>query len=136
VPADWAGTLAATKRLERVRTGCFPTSPRDDLSDSKRAGSSRIVLKRRYRMSINQSTRNQLCAALIAGCLSSVAFAQASDPAAAPVTHADKKAAKEQAKADKKSSVAQAKADKKKTEAQADADEENAEAKLKDAKKQ
>jgi hypothetical protein len=76
-------------------------------------------------MSINQSTRNQLCAALIAACLSSVAFAQASDPAAAPVTHADKK-----------SSVAQAKADKKKTEAQADADEENAEAKLKDAKKQ
>lgn len=87
-------------------------------------------------MSIAQSTRKQIYAALIAGCLSSMAFAQASDPAAAPVTHADKKAAKEQAKADKKASVAQAKADKKKTDAQADADKANADATLKDAKKQ
>lgn len=77
-------------------------------------------------------------AALIAGCLSSVAFAQASDPAAAPapVTHADKKAAKEQSSADKKASVAQAKADKKKADAQADADKAHADANLKDAKKQ
>jgi len=79
---------------------------------------------------------SRLGALLIAGCLSSVAFAQASDPAAAPVTHADKKAAKQQAKADKKVAVAQAKADKEKTEAQADADKANAEANLKDAKKQ
>ena len=87
-------------------------------------------------MKITNSTRNQIYAALIAGCLSSVAFAQASDPAAAPVTHADKKATKEQSKADKKASVAQAKADKKKTDAQTDADKANADASLKDAKKQ
>jgi hypothetical protein len=91
-------------------------------------------------MNITRSTKNRIYAALIAGCLSSVTFAQASDPAAAPaatpVTHADKKAAKEQSKADKKASVAQAKADKKKTDAQADADKANADASLKDAKKQ
>jgi len=93
-------------------------------------------------MSITQPTKStksatgRLCAAVIAGCLSSVAFAQASDPAAATATHADKKAAKEQAKADKKAAVAQAKADKQKTEAQADADKANADANLKDAKKQ
>jgi hypothetical protein len=89
-------------------------------------------------MNINRSTKNRIYAALIAGCLtslSSVAFAQASGPAA-PVTHADKKAAKEQSKADKKASVAQAKADQKKTDAQADADKANADANLKDAKKQ
>ncbi|CAH2907175.1 MAG: hypothetical protein CPSOU_1023 [uncultured Paraburkholderia sp.] len=72
-----------------------------------------------------KTAAGRLGALLIAGCLSSVAFAQASDPAAAPVTHADKKAAKQQAKADKE-----------KTEAQADADKANAEANLKDAKKQ
>ncbi|WP_027804052.1 hypothetical protein [Paraburkholderia dilworthii] len=83
-----------------------------------------------------KSAAGRFCALLIAGCLSSVAFAQASDPAAAPVTHADKKAAKQQAKADKKAAVAQAKADKEKTEAQADADKASAEANLKDAKKQ
>jgi hypothetical protein len=87
-------------------------------------------------MNITRSTKNQIYAALIAGCLSSVAFAQTSDPAAAPVTHADKKAAKEQSKADKKASVAQAKADKKKTDAQTDADKANADASLKDAKKE
>lgn len=87
-------------------------------------------------MSLSRSTKHQVLAALIAGCLSSVVFAQASDPAAAPVTHADKKASKEQSKADKKASVAQAKADKKKTDAQADADKANADANLKDAKKQ
>ncbi|MFM0072356.1 hypothetical protein PQQ86_14445 [Paraburkholderia sediminicola] len=87
-------------------------------------------------MNIAQPMKNRIYAALIAGCLSSVAFAQASDPAVAPVTHADKKAAKEQSKADKKTSVAQAKADKKKTDAQADADKVNADASLKDAKKQ
>jgi hypothetical protein len=83
-----------------------------------------------------KSPTARLCALLIAGCLSSTAFAQASDPAAAPVTHADQKAAKQQAKADKKAAVAQAKADKEKTEAQADADKAHAEANLKDAKKQ
>ncbi|XUW87618.1 hypothetical protein OH764_12450 [Burkholderia sp. M6-3] len=82
-----------------------------------------------------KSPTARLCALLIAGCLSSAAFAQASDPAA-PVTHADQKAAKQQAKADKKAAVAQAKADKEKTEAQADADKAHAEANLKDAKKQ
>jgi uncharacterized membrane protein YqiK len=95
-----------------------------------------ISFQRRYRMSITQSMKTTLVAALIAGCLSSGAFAQASDPAAAPVTHADKKAAKEQSKADKKASVAQAKADKKKTDAQAEADKASADANLKDAKKQ
>lgn len=87
-------------------------------------------------MSMTSPTKNRICSALIAGCLSSVAFAQTSDPAAAPVTHADKKAAKEQSKADKKAAVAQAKADKTKTDAQADADKANADANLKDAKKQ
>ncbi|MFM0201411.1 hypothetical protein PQR53_16240 [Paraburkholderia fungorum] len=87
-------------------------------------------------MTITKLTKNRMYAALLAGCLSSVAFAQTSDPSAAPVTHADKKAVKEQSKADKKASVAQAKADKKKTEAQADADKANADANLKDAKKQ
>ena len=87
-------------------------------------------------MNITQSTKNRIYAALIAGCLSSVAFAQTSDPAVAPVTHADKKAAKQQSKADKKAAVAQAKADKTKTDAQADADKANADANLKDAKKQ
>jgi hypothetical protein len=87
-------------------------------------------------MKITQTTKNRVFAALIAGCLSSMAFAQTSDPAAAPVTHADKKAAKEQSKADKKAAVAQAKADKQKTDAQADADKASADATLKDAKKQ
>ncbi|WP_345811209.1 hypothetical protein AAGS40_10590 [Paraburkholderia sp. PREW-6R] len=87
-------------------------------------------------MTITRATKHQIVAALLAGCVSSVAFAQASDPTAAPATHADKKAAKEQAKADKKAAVAQAKADKKKTDAQADADKANADAAVKDAKKQ
>ena len=87
-------------------------------------------------MSITRSTKYRIYAALIVGCLSSVAFAQASDPAAAPVTHVDKKAVKEQSKADKKAAVAQATADRKKTDAQADADKANADANLKDAKKQ
>ena len=78
---------------------------------------------------------NWIVAALIAGCVSPVAFAQTNDSTATP-THADKKAAKEQAKADKKSDVAQAKADKSKTEAQSDADKAAADAKEKDAKKQ
>ncbi|APA84216.1 hypothetical protein BJG93_01470 [Paraburkholderia sprentiae WSM5005] len=87
-------------------------------------------------MNINHSTRNRIYAALIVGCLSSAGFAQTATPAAAPTTHADKKAAKEQAKADKKAAVAQAKADKTKTDAQADADKASAEANVKDAKKQ
>ncbi|KXU88573.1 hypothetical protein CI15_11780 [Paraburkholderia monticola] len=87
-------------------------------------------------MNLNRSTKNQIYAALLAACLSSAAFAQTTDPAAAPATHADKKAAKEQAKADKKATVAQAKADKAKTDAQADADKASADANLKDAKKQ
>jgi hypothetical protein len=87
-------------------------------------------------MNLNRSTRNRIYAALIAGCLSSAVFAQTSDPATAPATHADKKAAKEQAKADKKAAVAQAKADKTKTDAQADADKASADANLKDTKKQ
>lgn len=81
---------------------------------------------------------NRLSAALIAGCLSTIAFAQTApshDPVSEPVTHADNKAAKEQAKADKKASVAQAKADKEKSEAQSDADKAAADARLKDAKK-
>ncbi|MGF7132510.1 regulator of protease activity HflC (stomatin/prohibitin superfamily) [Paraburkholderia sp. EB58] len=77
---------------------------------------------------------NRIYAALIAGCLSSVALAQ-TNPSAEP-THADKKAAKAQAKADKKSDVAQAKADKSRTEAQTDADKAAADAKEKDAKKE
>ncbi|MGF6608672.1 regulator of protease activity HflC (stomatin/prohibitin superfamily) [Paraburkholderia sp. WSM4175] len=87
-------------------------------------------------MNINRSTRNRIYAVLMAGCLSSAVFAQTTDPAAAPPTHADKKAAKEQAKADKKAAVAQAKADKTKADAQADADKASATADLKDAKKQ
>ena len=87
-------------------------------------------------MSTLKPMMNRIYAALLVGCLSSVAFAQTSDPAAAPVTHADKKAAKEQANANKKAAVAQAKADKTKTDAQADADKANADANLKDAKKQ
>ncbi|MBB5443322.1 MULTISPECIES: hypothetical protein [unclassified Paraburkholderia] len=87
-------------------------------------------------MNINRSTRNRIYAALMAGCLSSAVFAQTTDPAAAPPTHADKKAAKEQAKADKKAAVAQAKADKTKADAQADADKASAAANVKDAKKQ
>jgi uncharacterized membrane protein YqiK len=79
---------------------------------------------------------NRIYAALIAGCVSTAAFAQTTDPATTPVTHADKKAAKEQAKADKKSSVAQAKADKEKGAAQAKADKSAADANLTDAKKQ
>ncbi|WP_322101584.1 hypothetical protein [Paraburkholderia sp. J41] len=58
------------------------------------------------------------------------------DPSAAPVTHADQKAAKKQSKADKKAAVAQAKADKEKADAQADADKEKADARVKDAKDQ
>jgi hypothetical protein len=87
-------------------------------------------------MNIKRSTRNRIYAALIAGCLSSAVFAQTSDPAAAPATHADKKAAREQAKADKKAAVAQAKADRTKTDAQADADKASADANVKDARKQ
>ena len=87
-------------------------------------------------MSIDHITKKRIYAALIAGCLSSAGFAQTSEPAASPATHADKKAAKQQAKADKKAAVAQAKADKSKTDAQADADKARAEANLKDAKKQ
>ncbi|WP_144156829.1 hypothetical protein [Paraburkholderia sp. BCC1885] len=78
---------------------------------------------------------SRIYVALIAGCLSSVALAQAADPSATP-THADKKAAKEQSKADKKSDVAQAKANKSKTDAQTDADKAAADAKEKDAKKE
>ncbi|MGF6239141.1 regulator of protease activity HflC (stomatin/prohibitin superfamily) [Paraburkholderia sp. GAS38] len=84
---------------------------------------------------MNKPSMNRIYAALIAGCLSSVALAQTTDPSAAP-THADKKAAKAQAKANKKSDVAQAKADKSKTEAQTDADKAAADAKEKDAKKE
>jgi hypothetical protein len=87
-------------------------------------------------MNINRSSRNRIYAALIAGCLSSAVFAQTAEPAAAPATHADKKAMKEQSKADKKAAVGQAKADKTKTEAQAEADKASADANLKDVKKQ
>ncbi|WP_233831485.1 hypothetical protein [Paraburkholderia sp. ZP32-5] len=87
-------------------------------------------------MNTNNITKKRLYAALITACLSSAVFAQTSEPAATPATHADKKAAKAQAKADKKAAVAQAKADKSKTDAQADADKANADANLKDAKKQ
>lgn len=82
-----------------------------------------------------KSPTARLCALLIAGCLSSAAFAQASDPAAAPVTHADQKAAKQQAKADKRR-LSRKPRPTGKTEAQADADKAHAEATLKDAKKQ
>lgn len=78
---------------------------------------------------------NRIVAALIVGCLSSVAFAQTDSGSTEP-THADKKAAKEQTKANKKADVAQAKADKSKTDAQANADKASADAKEKDAKKE
>jgi hypothetical protein len=84
-------------------------------------------------------TLSALCAALIAGGMTTLAVAQTAqthDPATEPMTHADSKAAKEQAKANKKADIAQAKADKKKADAQADADKANAEAKVKDAKSQ
>ncbi|MBP0591745.1 hypothetical protein J8I87_18825 [Paraburkholderia sp. LEh10] len=86
-------------------------------------------------MKINTSM-SALCAALIAGSVTTFAVAQTHDPATEPMTHADSKAAKEQAKANKKADVAQAKADRKKADAQADADKANAEARLKDAKSQ
>ncbi|CAB3749186.1 hypothetical protein [Paraburkholderia solisilvae] len=85
---------------------------------------------------MSQST-NRLLAGLIAGSVSTFAFAQTThDPATEPTTHADSKAAKEQAKANKKSAVAQAKADKEKADAQSDADKAAADARVKDAKKQ
>ena len=69
---------------------------------------------------------NRLLAALIAGSVSTFAFAQTShDPATEPMTHADNKAAKEQAKADRE-----------KADAQSDADKAAADARVKDAKKQ
>ncbi|HEY1996118.1 hypothetical protein [Paraburkholderia sp.] len=83
---------------------------------------------------MNQSV-SRIAVALIAGCLSAVAFAQTDSGSTEP-THADKKAAKEQAKANKKADVAQAKADKSKTDAQADADKAAADAKEKDARKE
>jgi hypothetical protein len=77
-----------------------------------------------------------LLAALIAGTFASVSAASfAQTTSDAPMTHADKKAAKKQDKADKDAAVAQAKADKKKTEAQSEANEAAADAKLKNAKK-
>ncbi len=82
------------------------------------------------------SSMNRIFAALIAGCVSTLACAQTHDPATEPMTHADNKAAKEQAKANKKAGVAQAKADKEKADAQADADKASADAKVKDAKQQ
>ncbi|HEY3599845.1 MAG TPA: hypothetical protein VGL08_20305 [Paraburkholderia sp.] len=85
---------------------------------------------------MNPSTKT-IYAVLIAGCVSTLAFAQTThDPATEPMTHADNKAAKEQSKANKKAAVAQAKADKEKAEAQSDADKASADAKVKDAKKQ
>jgi len=87
-------------------------------------------------MTKTSKTVSALCAALIAGGMTTLAVAQTHDPATEPMTHADSKAAKAQAKADKKAEVAQAKADKKKAEAQADADKANADAKVKDAKSQ
>lgn len=88
-------------------------------------------------MKKTSKTMSALCAALIAGSMTTFAVAQTThDPATEPMTHADNKAAKEQAKANKTADVAQAKADKKKTDAQADADKANADAKVKDAKSQ
>ena len=88
-------------------------------------------------MSKSSKSTNRLLAALIAGSVSTFAFAQTShDPASEPMTHADNKAAKEQAKANKKSAVAQAKADREKADAQSDADKAAADARVKDAKKQ
>ncbi|AXE97805.1 hypothetical protein [Paraburkholderia hospita] len=88
-------------------------------------------------MKKTSKTMSALCAALIAGSMTTFAVAQTThDPATEPMTHADNKAAKEQAKANKKADVAQAKADKKKADAQADADKANADAKVKDAKSQ
>ncbi|AUT67670.1 MULTISPECIES: hypothetical protein [Paraburkholderia] len=88
-------------------------------------------------MKKTSKTMSALCAALIAGSMTTFAVAQTThDPATEPMTHADNKAAKEQAKANKKADVAQAKADQKKADAQADADKANADAKVKDAKSQ
>lgn len=62
---------------------------------------------------------NALLAALVAGTFASMSAASfARTTSDAPMTHADKKAAKKQAEADKDTAVAQATADKKKTEAQ------------------
>lgn len=83
------------------------------------------------------STSKKLSALLLAGVFATAAgaaFAQSSSTAA-PMTHADKKAAKKQAQADKDADVAQAKADKKKTESQSEANEAAADANLKNAKK-
>jgi len=81
-------------------------------------------------------TMHKLCAALMAGVFATAATASfAQTTTDAPVTHADKKAAKKQADADKDATVAQAKADKKKTESQSKANEAAADANLKDAKK-
>ena len=88
-------------------------------------------------MKTTGKTMTALCAALIAGSVTTLAVAQTThDPATEPMTHADNKAAKEQAKANKKADVAQAKADKKKADAKDDADKANADAKVKDAKSQ
>lgn len=81
-------------------------------------------------------TVGALCAALIAGGMTTLAVAQTHDPASEPATHADGKAVKAQAKADRKADVAQAKADRKKLDAQADADKANAKARVKDAKQE
>jgi sortase (surface protein transpeptidase) len=87
-------------------------------------------------MKKTSKTMSALCAALIAGSMTTFAVAQTThDPATEPMTHADNKAAKEQAKANKKADVAQAKADKKKTESQSEANEAAADANLKNAKK-
>jgi len=78
---------------------------------------------------------NALLAALVAGALTSVSAVSIAQTSDAPMTHADKRAAKKQAEADKDAAVAQAKADKKKTESQSEANEAAADAKLKNAKK-
>ncbi|SAK55963.1 hypothetical protein AWB81_01451 [Caballeronia arationis] len=81
-------------------------------------------------------TTHKLAAALLAGLLATAATASfAQTTTDAPMTHADKKAAKKQAEADKDAAVAQAKADKKKTESQSEANEAAADANLKNAKK-
>ena len=90
-----------------------------------------------------------LTLSLMCGVYAGSAFAQAapSNTAPAPMTSADKKAAKAQQKADeksaeaqqeanKKSSIAQAKADKTRTESQGDANNKKADANLSDAKDQ
>ncbi|SAL47043.1 hypothetical protein AWB67_02062 [Caballeronia terrestris] len=82
------------------------------------------------------TTTTKLCVALLAGVFATAttaSFAQTADPA--PMTHADKKAAKKQDEANKDAAVAQAKADKKKTESQSEANEAAADANLKNAKK-